>query len=46
MTDRPPTEALRPPPTLEDRMLKYIEGHYTQIWIGIGVLAALVVYLR
>lgn len=46
MTDRPPTEALRPRPTLEDRVLQYIEGHYAQIWVGIAVLAAVVVYLR
>ncbi len=32
--------------TLEDRALKYIEGHNLQIWAGIAVLAVLVVIFR
>jgi pimeloyl-ACP methyl ester carboxylesterase len=39
-------EAVISPPSLEDRALKYIEGHNREIWIGIAVLVALVVLLK
>lgn len=44
MTEHPVTSA--PRLTLEDRALKYIEGHNAQIWAGIAVLAVLVVIFR
>ena len=33
-------------PSMEDRALKFIEGHNREIWIGIAVLAALVVFFK
>jgi pimeloyl-ACP methyl ester carboxylesterase len=33
-------------PTLEDRALKYIEGHNREIWAAIAVLALLVVFFK
>ena len=38
-----PTE---PPPTLEDRVLKFIEGHNPHIWTVIACVTAVVVYTR
>ncbi|MEY4676493.1 MAG: hypothetical protein RLZZ470_1000 [Pseudomonadota bacterium] len=32
--------------SLEDRALKYIETHNTQIWIGIAILAVVVVLIK
>lgn len=50
MTDDPspsaPGAAAPPRPTLEDRVLRYIEGHNAQIWVGIAALAVVVVILR
>ncbi len=34
------------PPSLEDRALKFIEGHNREIWVAIAVLAALVVFFK
>ena len=33
-------------PSLEDRALKYIEGHNREIWTGIAVLVALAIFLK
>ena len=33
-------------PTLEDKMLKFIEGHNPQIWAVIALLAVVVVLQR
>jgi len=33
-------------PSMEDSALKFIEGHNQEIWIGIAVLAALVVFFK
>jgi ribosomal silencing factor RsfS len=33
-------------PTLEDKMLKFIEGHNPQIWAVIALLAVVVVLAR
>ena len=38
-------QALRVP-SMEDRALKFIEGHNREIWLGIAVLAALVVFFK
>jgi hypothetical protein len=40
--------AVAAPPrrTLEDKLLKFIEGHNPQIWTAIAVLAAVVVLSR
>jgi hypothetical protein len=35
-----------PPRTLEDKMLKFIEGHNVHIWLAIAAISAAVVYLR
>jgi hypothetical protein len=32
--------------TLEDRALKYIENHTKEIWIGIAILAVVVVLIK
>ncbi len=37
-----PSPAVRRP-TLEDRLLKFIEGHNTHIWSAIAVLAVVVI---
>lgn len=33
-------------PSLEDRALKYIESHNKQIWLGIAILALVVVLIK
>lgn len=40
------TVAARPRPTLEDRLLKFIEGHNPHIWAAIALLAVAVVLTR
>ncbi len=40
------TIAAPPRRTLEDKLLKFIEGHNPQIWTAIAVLAAVVVLGR
>lgn len=39
-------EVMMYPPSLEDRALKYIEGHNREIWIVIALLVALVVLVK
>ncbi len=43
-----PIGAVAAPPrrTLEDKLLKFIEGHNPQIWTAIAVLAVVVVFTR
>jgi hypothetical protein len=48
--DHQPTEATEDtkplrPLTLEDRVLKFIEGHNREIWIVIAIISAVVVWL-
>jgi hypothetical protein len=33
-------------PSMQDRVLKFIEGHNREIWIGIAVVVALVVLFK
>ena len=41
-----PTTAVARRPTLEDRLLKFIEGHNPHIWTAIAVLTLVVVWIR
>ena len=43
---RPQSIALPVRRTLEDKILKFIEGHNPQIWTAIAVLAIVVVWSR
>jgi hypothetical protein len=44
----PPQSAVTVAPrrTLEDRLLKFIEGHNPHIWATIAVIAVMVVWIR
>ncbi len=46
VTNTLPPLALSPRRTLEDKLLKFIEGHTPHIWAAIAVITAVVVWAR